>query len=347
MQAAQNHVRRPSPTWDARWRRRAISLPILFGAAALTFAVSPVLLFTTGLIDLVSKRRVAFSRSRTVLFALWLLACEVFGVLAAGALWVSHLATGSLAKPSFIEANAALQRVWTRAIFGAAIRLFGMSVRVEGYEETERGPFLLFVRHVSTADTVIAAALIANPRKLLVRYVLKRELAWDPCLDIVGHRLPNVFVDRSGKTRDAELERVASLAKGLDDRSAVLIYPEGTRFTPKKHAAAIAKLDGAGESALSAIAREYKNVLPPKLGGPLALLANAPGVDVVFVEHTGFEDVTSLKQIWRGALAGRTLRVRLRRVSASQIPAQARETWLFEEWRTMDHWVEQERTDNR
>lgn len=347
MQAAQNHVPRSSPTWDTRWRRRAVSLPILFGVATLTFSASPLLLFATAALDLAARRRVAFSRSRTVLFALWLLACEVFGVLAAGVLWVSHLVTGSLAKPSFVEANAALQRVWTRAIFGAAVRLFGMSVRLEGFEETEHAPFLLFVRHVSTADTVIAAALIANPRKLLVRYVLKRELAWDPCLDIVGHRLPNVFVDRSGKTRDAELERVANLAKDLDDRSAVLIYPEGTRFTPKKHAAAIAKLDGAGESELSAIAREYKNVLPPKLGGPLALLANAPGVDVVFVEHTGFEDVTSLRQIWRGALAGRTLKVRLRRVAAADIPHARREAWLFEEWRAMDHWVEQERTGSR
>lgn len=339
--------RHSSPTWDTRWRRRAVSLPILFGIATLTFSVSLLLLFATVVIDLASRRSVAFSRSRTVIFALWLLLCEVLGVLAAFALWVRYAVTGSLTTTSFVDANAALQRVWTSAIFGAAVRLFGMSVDVEGFEETERAPFLLFVRHVSTADTVIAAALIANPRKLLVRYVLKRELAWDPCLDIVGHRLPNVFVDRSGKTRDAELERVANLARGLDERSAVLIYPEGTRFTPKKHAAAIAKLEGAGESDLSAIARDYKNVLPPKLGGPLALLANAPNADVVFVEHTGFEDVTSLRQIWRGALAGRTLKVRLRRVAAADIPHERREAWLFGEWRTMDQWVEQERTGTR
>ena len=31
---------------------------------------------------------------------------------------------------------------------------------------------------------------------LRLRYVLKRELLWDPCLDIVGQRVPNIFVDR-------------------------------------------------------------------------------------------------------------------------------------------------------
>jgi len=210
---------------------------------------------------------------------------------------------------------------------------------VEGLELARVGPLLLFVRHASTADTVLAAALIANPHRLLLRYVLKRELLWDPCVDIVGRRLPNAFVNRRAPRAQAEVAAVASLAQGLDATSAVLIYPEGTRFSPAKLAASIESLRAKGEVELAGLASSFRAVLPPKLGGPLALLEAAPGVDLVLVEHTGFEGAASFSRFLGGELIGQTLRVRLRRIPATQIPAQGRDTWLFERWGEIDQWI--------
>ena len=186
---------------------------------------------------------------------------------------------------------------------------------------------------------VLAAAFVANPRRLLLRYVLKRELLLDPCLDVVGRRLPNAFVRRSGPGLDSEVAAVASLAEGLDVRSGVLIYPEGKRFSEARRAAAVATLAERGEAPLARIARTFRNVLPPKVRGPLALLDAAPGVDVLLLEHTGFEGAATFPELWHGALVGGTLHVRLRRFAASEVPAEGRDVWLFERWAEMDRWI--------
>lgn len=338
------------PTWQSRWQRRLVTVPPLLFLTVTAVLTSPCLLAVALLSDALSSERARLARTRATLFVLWLLLCESIGVLAATLLWLRFALRASERHRAFESDNASLQRRWTKAIFGAAVTLFRLRVEVEGETEAEKAPFLLFVRHVSTADTVIAAALIASPRRLVLRYVLKRELAWDPCLDIVGHRLPNVFVDRSGRDRDGELARIAELTEDLDDRSAVLIYPEGTRYSKAKHAAAVARItqsSDANKASLADIASRYRHVMPPKLGGPLALIAAAPNLDVVFLEHTGFEDVTSLRQIWRGALVGRTLTVRLRRVTASSIPAEGRDVWLYREWLTMDDWIDGMRNEAR
>ncbi|HVE81550.1 MAG TPA: hypothetical protein VND93_01830, partial [Myxococcales bacterium] len=75
------------------------------------------------------------------------------------------------------------------------------------------------------------------------------------------------------------------------------------------------------------------------LGGPLALLDRAGGIDVVFVEHTGFEGAASLASLWKGGLIGRTVRVRIRRFSSDAIPREDRERWLFDRWAELDAWV--------
>ena len=167
---------------------------------------------------------------------------------------------------------------------------------------------------------MLAAALVGNPNRLLLRYVLKRELLWDPCLDLVGRRLPNTFIDRRAPQRQAEVAAIAQLATGLDERSAVLIYPEGTRFSEEKLGRAVQALREKGMDALAAIAATYRHCLPPRLLGPLALLEAAPGVDVVLLEHTGFEGAATFARFWSGALVGRTIRVRLRRIEAAAIP---------------------------
>ncbi len=186
---------------------------------------------------------------------------------------------------------------------------------------------------------MIAAALVANPNRLLLRYVLKRELLWDPCLDIVGRRLPNTFVDRKTPRNKAEIDAVAGLARDLDARSAVLIYPEGTRFSAAKLSRGIEALRERKQERLAVMASGFRRVLPPRLGGPLALLDAAPGVDVVLLEHTGFEGAATFTRFWSGGLVNKRLQVRLRRFAADAIPRVGRDEWLFERWAEMDAWI--------
>ncbi len=321
------------------WARRAVSVPVFFLLAALAVATIPAWAVVTPIVDVLRGSGRTLPRTRALAFFTIYLVCEVIGVAVAGVLWLVLLGGLLSGTRRWIEANAALQRAWTTALWRGAVRVFSLSVVVEGSDEIGAGPLLAFVRHSSTADTVLTAALIANPRRLLLRYVLKLELVWDPCLDIVGRRLPNAFVDRRGTQRQGEVAAIAGLAHGLDAHSGVLIYPEGTRFSADKLKRSIDGLKRKGLAELAVIAGRYTSVLPPRLGGPLALLDAAPAVDVLLVEHTGFEGAASFATFWSGALVHQTVRVRARRIAAASIPTDRRDVWLFSVWEQVDAWV--------
>jgi 1-acyl-sn-glycerol-3-phosphate acyltransferase len=323
----------------ATWARRAVTIPaaLFLGGAAL--ALAPAWAAVGLAWDLLSGDGRERPRTRALAFFALYLACEAAGLLASAVLWASTLG-GRLGDPrGWRRWNAALQRAWSDALFFGSRRLFSMKVVTEGLALGEPAPYLLFARHASVADTVLAAVFVANPRHLLLRYVLKRELLWDPCLDVVGRRLPNAFVRRRGPGLDAEVAAVAGLARELDEGSGVLIYPEGKRFSDTRRVAAVAALAAKGEKELARIAAGFRNVLPPRLRGPLALFDAAKGVDLVLLEHTGFEGAATFPAFWHGALVGRTLHVRLRRFPASTIPADGRDRWLFERWAEMDEWI--------
>jgi 1-acyl-sn-glycerol-3-phosphate acyltransferase len=170
--------------------------------------------------------------------------------------------------------------------------------------------------------------------------VLKRELLADPCLDVAGRRLPNYFV-RRGTGEAQEVERVRALARGLGRREGVLIYPEGTRFTPQRRARAIARI-AERDADLAARAERLRHVLPPRLGGVRALLEGAPGADVVVIAHHGLGGLRSISEIWRGGLVGIVVRVRMTRIPRSEVPEgeTARAEWLYDVWRDVDEWLE-------
>jgi hypothetical protein len=168
--------------------------------------------------------------------------------------------------------------------------------------------------------------------------VLKTELQLDPCLDIVGHRLPNCFVNRAGETA-REVAAVGRLADDLGPRDGALIYPEGTRFEPGKLARAqhkLAELD----PELHALSLRLRRVLPPRPGGTLALLEHAlpQGADVVIFAHNGLERLVRLHDVLSGKAVGTEVRLRLWRIAGTEVPEgrQERLRWLFERWQEVD-----------
>ncbi|MGB3051137.1 MAG: hypothetical protein WBB42_09060 [Polyangiales bacterium] len=53
------------------------------------------------------------------------------------------------------------------------------------------GPTILLMRYASILDTLLTSVYLQGPTQWRVRYILKQELLFDPCLDIVGNALPN------------------------------------------------------------------------------------------------------------------------------------------------------------
>jgi 1-acyl-sn-glycerol-3-phosphate acyltransferase len=320
-----------------RWRRRAITIPGYFTLAAICLALLPLLLSLALAVDGL-RGAGRFPLARTVLLLTWYLSLETLGLLAAGALW---LARPLLAVERYERANFRLQCGWARLLFAGACRLFAMRVEAAGEEALAPGPILLLLRHASVADTLLPAVLVSDRTGRRLRYVMKRELLWDPCLDVVGQRLPNAFV-RRGTGDAAETARVRELARGLGPDEGVLLYPEGTRWTPARRRAVIDRLARSAEPKLLERAQALQWLLPPRLGGVLALLESAPEADVVIGVHTGFEGVRSLADVWNGALIGRRIRVRFERIAAGAVPVErdARVAWIFDQWERLDAWLE-------
>jgi 1-acyl-sn-glycerol-3-phosphate acyltransferase len=170
---------------------------------------------------------------------------------------------------------------------------------------------------------------------------MKRELLWDPCLDVVGQRTRNAFVRRGSGQREKEIALLRGLAGALGPRDGVLLFPEGTRFTPAKRERAIAQLTDTGSIERLAFVRGLRCVLPPRRGGAMALLETRPDVDVAFLAHVGFERTATLNDLWSGQLIGQTIRLQFWRVPSADIPrtAAGRITWLDQQWERVDEWV--------
>jgi 1-acyl-sn-glycerol-3-phosphate acyltransferase len=135
------------------------------------------------------------------------------------------------------------------------------------------------------------------------------------------------------------LASVQALARDLGAGQGVLIYPEGTRFSAKKLEASLQRLAKGERQDLYRLAQELRQVLPPRLGGPLALLDAAPDADVLMLAHCGLEGASTLRGFWSGALLGQVLKVRITRIPRASIPSEGRDVWLFERWAELDRWV--------
>lgn len=326
-------IARPDPT---RFRRRALSLPLFAALWTLALATAPLWLLATLATDAMARGRTATLRAS--LFFAWYLSCEVVGVLAALALW---LVGWALPRELATAWHYEVQLAWARALLGAATFLFRLTYDVEGDGESLPGPIVMLVRHVSVADTLLPAVFATGRHGLRLRYVLKRELLWDPCLDVVGNRLPNAFVARGSDDSAKEIAKVRALAGGLAEDEGVLLFPEGTRFTADKRARVVERLSERGSPRMLAAARALQNVLPPQLGGVTAVLEAAPSADVVFCAHTGFEGISTLRELMDGSLVGRRIHVRFWRVPRLDVPdsADARVDWLLARWAEVDAWI--------
>lgn len=325
--------------------RRLRTIPPLVLGLVLVTALLPALLVVGLLIDVVRRigSEVPPTAARLALFLWVYLAAEVAGLAALATLWVAS--PGGRRRTWLEDATWRLQQRWAGALFGAARVLFRLRLEVTGDDVVVPGPVIVLIRHASIVDTLLPANLVARPHGIHLRYVLKRELLADPCLDVAGRRLPNYFV-RRGTGEAQEVERVRALARNLGANEGVAIYPEGTRFTAERRARAIARIR-ARDTRLAARAERLRHLLPPRLGGVGALLDGAPGADVVVIAHHGFDGLRLVSDIWRGGLVGLVVQVRVTRVPRATVPETdaARAEWLYDLWQDVDDWLEERFAD--
>jgi 1-acyl-sn-glycerol-3-phosphate acyltransferase len=309
-------------------------------------ALAPLVLLGAAAVDLALwlRSRKPWMAVRLVALVWWFLLGELRGLLGCLRVWL--LAGGPWGRDSRARRRRTyrLQVNWAANNLDGLRRLCRVRFVVEGGELIGRGPMIVMTRHTSIADNALPAALISRAHGIDLRYALKRELQSLPALDIGARWVPTCFVDRSSADPAREIARVRTLASGLSsDRDGVLIYPEGTRCTPAKLAALKARTDIRDAELRERIGR-LAHLLPPRLGGPLALLDEAPDAAIVVCGHVGLDGFHHLRQIWSGALVGSTVHVRFWRHEREDVPSASDEqaAWLYDRWQELDDWVSEQ-----
>ena len=205
-------------------------------------------------------------------------------------------------------------------------------------EQDRRVPLIVLSRHAGPGDSLLLVhALLAQGFR--PRIVLRASLQWVPALDIILNRLPNHFVQGAapGETSRA----IGGLAAGMRAGDALVLFPEGRNFTPHRRTTSIARLEELGRHEDAERAREMRHVLVPRLGGTSAAVTAAPTADVIFVAHTGLEDLSSIVDLYRGVPMDASIRVKLWRVASPDVPQRQDEAslWIHDWWRRIDTWI--------
>jgi 1-acyl-sn-glycerol-3-phosphate acyltransferase len=177
-----------------------------------------------------------------------------------------------------------------------------------------------------------------------MRIVQKRELLWNPVVDVASSRMPRAFIQRGSGDVKGPIANMQHLLRGITTNEAMVVFPEGSRFTEAKKKKVIEKIARRDPEA-AARAQKLQSVLPIRPAGTMALLETRPDMDVVFMAHTGLEGANKLEDFVAGALYQRKLRMKFWRVPATEIPADSagRLGWLESEWRKVDQWIVEHR----
>lgn len=322
-----SHSASTSPT-----KRRLLTVSSYFLLWLMLTALAPLWVPLTFLIGVF--RRCSFVILRLLMFFWTYLAVELAGLTAAAAIYLVTPGNVERRQDLFFR----LECWWGSTLFRWICRCLSLSTSIEGEDQILPGPVLVFIRHASIIDTAVPVAFISNSKGLRLRYVFKRELLVDPCIDVAGHASPNYFIDRAGDA-DVELSKVRKLAENLGNEG-VLLYPEGTRFNERKKRIAIERLSKTHPE-LVPIAESYKHSLPPKAGGALSLLDTAPQADVLIVAHRGLEGMAEVADLLSGAVVGQEIQIRIWRVPAADVPkGEERRRWLFDWWKRIDEFVD-------
>ena len=314
---------------EKAWVRRPVMVLGVAAMAVLLLVLLPAWLPLLLLIDAV-RRNWRFPLVRFTSFGLLWAWLESLGIIGAIALWVVGQSRNQ-------NANFTLQKLWTRGVVGALGLTVGLHIEVEGADKLGDGPFIALCRHASLADSVMSAWVFMTASALRPRYVLKKELKLDPCLDVVGHRLPNYFLDRSSSDVATELQGIEQMALGLTADEIAVIFPEGTRANDVKRQRILKRIREKSPERAEKL-EKLKYLMAPKTAGVTALLAAVPNAKVVTMWHAGFDGMDSFRGIVRH-LAKSAVRVHVKVTEhqrATVATGEAFVAWLDDQWCAMD-----------
>jgi 1-acyl-sn-glycerol-3-phosphate acyltransferase len=317
--------------------RRLLLAPLVFVLELAFVAVSPLLAVVAALLAPVVGSRAL----RLLAIAAGYAARHAGGLLACLVLWVASGFGARSRAPRFQRAYYELMRWFVGGVYRSIARWARVEVRIDGSEAALAalsqggGPAIVLSRHAGEGDSLLVLHELLCRHRRRPHLVLHEALRLDPLIDVLGHRLPNRFVDPRGG--DTEVE-IAAMTEEAGEDGAVLIFPEGANLTPERRRRAIERLEEAGHEQQAAWAAEMRHVLPPRPGGALASMRAAPHARVFVIGHVGAP--VGFAELWRRLPARQTIELRVWVAENAPDDHHERIDWLFAVWRGLDDWVE-------
>jgi hypothetical protein len=335
--------------------RRLVLAPVVIVVALGVIVLSPLLAVLALLFGLAGLARAGRMRNlRLVSFAVVWLTAEIVAILLLLGLWVISGFGGRMHAEPYQSRHYAVVRWFLDSLYRGAERTYGLRVEIEepaltAQERIARRarPVIVLSRHAGPGDSFLLVHQLLSVYGLRPRVIMKASLQLDPIVDMMGNRLPNVFIRPRELGESIYTQQIARLARGLDRTGALVIFPEGGHWTPYRWRRGIRRLESAGRSDLAARARDMPNLLPPRTGGPLAAINARPDADVIYVAHVGLDTILSVADVWRRFPIDQVIRARWWRVPFDQVPRgadhEAQVEWLYDWWERIDRWI----TENR
>jgi 1-acyl-sn-glycerol-3-phosphate acyltransferase len=326
-----------------RRTRRVTTLTVL---ALFTVVATPLFLLALVVGGLAGLRPGGRGRpARFAAFCLAYLAVEYAGLFQLAWLWVFASPRGDARRRArYEDAHYALLDRLLGLLWAVGRRAFG--VRVNPPEKSDPlpdGPLLVFSRHAGPGDSFLLVYALLEVIRRRPRVVLKRTLTLDPFIDLALSRTPNCFVGHSERDREQATERIAQLTGSLGPQDALLIFPEGGNFTRARRSKLIERLRRKHDWRLVPVARSLEHVLPPQPSGAFAAIdGSVPGATVVFVAHTGLDQMDTLGTVWRGVPLDAPLEIAWWTCPVEQVPSPGpeRDAWLTDHWSRIDEWID-------
>ncbi|MEV0593850.1 1-acyl-sn-glycerol-3-phosphate acyltransferase [Nonomuraea cavernae] len=326
--------------------RRLILAPLIIVVTVFMVVTLPLWLVVTAAASLhlpPPQRR----GPRFVWFGVAWLTLESAVLIACLWLWL----TGGFGRDRHQERHYGLIKWFLTRVYGLAVRIFRLSVDIQEplptpEEQAARltRPVIVLSRHAGPGDSFLLIYHLLALYSRRPRIVMKAALQFDPTLDVVINRLPNAFVPRRA-AQSGIIEEIRRLAATMDERDALVIFPEGGNFTPRRQRLAIRRLEQKGLAEEAARARGMDHLLPPRPGGAVAAIQACPSADVIFVAHTGLDDLITVADLWRKLPVSAHITAQWWRVPADQVPREreAQIRWLYAQWELIDAWISAQR----
>lgn len=361
--------------------RRLVFPPLVALITIGSIVLSPLLL----LVALVAApTRPGRRRARRLLwFGLVWLVMECLALVACVGLWMASGFGNRLRSDASVDRHYGLVRWFLATLFRRAVKVFRLRVEIEEPEATpeELGarltrPVIVLSRHAGPGDSFLLVHHLLSLYRRKPRIVMKAALQLDPSLDVVINRLPHAFVrphplvpvprsegpKSDGSSSDgssseegrfgsegggssAVVGEIRRLAAELGPIGALVIFPEGGNFTPARRHRGISRLEQARRHEEARRARGMANLLPPRSGGVFAAIDSAPTADVIFVAHTGLDDLITVGDVWRALPMEQVIKAKWWRVPAGEVPRGRDDVvrWLYDWWERIDAWIAENR----